>query len=224
MLIDRKRSCNEIALINLENQEVLYGTESLFAIIGNRFRWLRGLFQFEPFRWAIEKLYSFISYNRKVIVPGKVFEEQGSCVPSFHIKYRWAYIIFAWLVTAVVLTDYSKHLFPLIPSSTMAREFIICGGQIIFQLAIVRMISKERVIHYLGNMMTVSLMGALLLLPALLFTAVGIESAFVYAAWFLMVAGVMLLEHMRRVKILGIHWSASVSWVLYRIIVLFIIL
>ncbi|MBA4055134.1 MAG: hypothetical protein C0490_10505, partial [Marivirga sp.] len=36
-LIDRGRSCNEIALVNTEKQEVLYGIDSLFAIIGNRF-------------------------------------------------------------------------------------------------------------------------------------------------------------------------------------------
>lgn len=223
-IIDRKRSCNEIALVDLESHKVLYGIDSLFAVISNRFGLLKGLFGFKPFRWTMKKLYSFISYNRKVIVPGKVFEEQNSCVPSFSMKYRWAYIIISWLITAVVLTFYSRFLYPLIPASTMSREFLICGGQIIFQWAVVRLINKERVLHYLGNMMTVSFMGGLLLLPVMLLTAFGIESAYLYAAWFLMVAGVMLLEHMRRVKILGIHWSASVSWVLYRIIVLLIIL
>lgn len=223
-LIDRKRSCNEIAFVNLENQEVLYGIDSLFAIIGNRRPLLKSLFRFKPFRFTMRKLYSFISYNRKVIVPGKIFEGENSCVPSFHINYRWAYIIFAWLVTAFVLTFYSTYLYPLVPESTMSREFLICGGQIIFQWAFVGLINKERVIHYLGNMMTVSLMGALLLLPILLLTTIGLESAYVYTAWFLIVAGVMFFEHMRRVKILGIHWSASAGWVLYRIIVLLIIL
>jgi predicted DCC family thiol-disulfide oxidoreductase YuxK len=223
-LIDRERSCNEIALVNLEKQEVVYGIDSLFAIISNRLPFLKSLFGFKPFRWTMKKLYSFISYNRKVIVPGKVFEGQSSCVPSFSTKYRWAYIIVAWLMTALVLTYYSSNLYPLIPASTMSREFLICGGQIIFQWAVVRLLNKDRVVHYLGNMMTVSFMGALLLLPGMLLTIVGVDAAYVYAAWFLMVAGVMLLEHMRRVKILGIHWSASLSWVLYRLIVLLIIL
>ena len=44
--IDRKRACNEIALVNKENGFVLYGTESLFAIIGNSFPLFKGLFRF----------------------------------------------------------------------------------------------------------------------------------------------------------------------------------
>lgn len=223
-LIDRDRSCNEIALVDMAQGRVTYGVESIFAIIGNRFPWMERLFRFAAFRWAMKKLYSFISYNRKAIVPGKVFEKPESCIPSFHLKYRWAYIIFAWLITAPVLAAYSTRLYPLIPPSTMLREFLICGGQIVFQFITVSLVRKERVIHYLGNMMTVSLLGAMLLLPALLLPLAGIDSAFVYAAWFLAVVGIMLLEHLRRVRILGMSLAVSAAWVFYRLAILLLII
>src|SRR5688572_17145945 len=49
--IDRRRACNEIALVNKESGRVFYGTESLFAIIGNSFPIFKGLFRFPPVVW-----------------------------------------------------------------------------------------------------------------------------------------------------------------------------
>jgi predicted DCC family thiol-disulfide oxidoreductase YuxK len=222
-LIDRKRACNEIALVNKEEGLVLYGTESLFAIIGNSFPFLKILFRFRPFIWLVNKLYSFISYNRKVIIPGAEFEAKSSCVPDYNRTYRWAYIIVGCFITAIILNAYSALLNPILPFSMFSRELAICGGQIIFQGALISFISKDRLLHYLGNMMSVSLMGALLLLPALILNRVTPLNIFVNFAWFGLVVGLMFLEHWRRVKILEIHWLASVSWVLYRLIVLWII-
>ncbi len=224
ILIDRKRACNEIALVNKQKGEVVYGIESLFTIISNRYPFLKNLFQFKPFYWAMKKFYSFISYNRKVIVPGKVFEGDSVCAPTLNIKYRILYIIMTWFFTALVLSYYTQLLNPLLPPSSFIREFVVCGGQIVFQAIAVSLIRKDRAVHYLGNMMTVSLMGAVLLLPAFLFSIMGVVSPFVYAAWFMVVVAIMFFEHLRRVKILDIHWSISASWVIYRLIVLWILI
>lgn len=43
-------------------------------------------------------------------------------------------------------------------------------------------------------------------------------------AWFLVVAGLMLLEHIRRTRLLGLDWTLSISWALYRLLVLLLIL
>ena len=222
--IDRKRACNEIALVNKENGRVLYGTESLFAIIGNSFPVFKGLFRFPPFVWFINKLYSFISYNRKVIIPGTEFEGKSSCVPDYNRAYRWAYVIAGCFVTAIVLNAYSTLIIPIVPSSRFSRELTICIGQIVFQAAVISTLRSDRMLHYLGNMMTVSLGGALLLLPVLIVNSVTPLNIYVNLGWFGLVVGLMFLEHWRRVKILEIHWFASISWVLYRFIVLWIIL
>lgn len=222
-MIDRKRACNEIALVNEENGRVLYGTESLCAIIGHSFPFLNGLFRFRPFVWLINKLYSFISYNRKIIIPGPVFEAKNSCVPDFNRTYRWTYIILGCLFTAIVLNEYSALFATVLPLSTLSRELAICGGQIIFQGVVVSLLRKDRALHYLGNMMSVSIMGALLLIPLLLINAFMPVSIFIGFAWFGVVVGLMFFEHWRRVKILEIHWLASASWVIYRLIVLWII-
>jgi predicted DCC family thiol-disulfide oxidoreductase YuxK len=225
MLLDQSKACDEIALIDVETKKVFYGIDSLFQVISHSFPVFKPLFSFSPFRLVMTKLYAFISYNRKVIAPGKVFEAENSCTPTFNAKYRWLYIVFAWLVTSLILNSFSSLLEPSLVKSNFYREFLICGGQVVFQTITISLLRKERLLHYLGNMMTISLAGSLLLLPALVFSKLElISSPYFYTGWFLLVVALMLLEHMRRVKMLGIHWSATLSWVLYRTIILTIIL
>lgn len=223
--IDSQKARNEIALVNSRTGDVMYGIDSLFTILGHRFQFLKPLFSFTPFRLLMKHVYSFISYNRRAIMPAEKFEGYNSCTPDFNLKYRILYIVFTWLFTSVILNAYSLLLSPLIPGSDLYREFLVCGGQIAFQSVAILFLKKDRLVHYLGNMMTISFAGALLLLPALVIHKLAfISSPFFYASWFLAVAALMLLEHARRMKILGIHWTASLSWVAYRIIVLLIIL
>jgi len=222
-IIDRKKACNEIALINKETGRVLYGTESLFAIISHSFPLFKGLFRFAPFVWIVNKLYSFISYNRKVIIPGPLFEAKNSCVPDYNLTYRWAYVVAGCLATSIILNAYSALFNTILPISTFSRELAICGGQIVFQGSVISLLRKDRVVHYLGNMTSVSLMGALLLIPILIVNTIVELNVYVNLGAFAVVVGLMFLEHWRRVKILEIHWLASVSWVLYRLIVLGII-
>ncbi|HOX84206.1 MAG TPA: hypothetical protein PLS08_14345, partial [Chryseolinea sp.] len=103
------------------------------------------------------------------------------------------------------------------------REFLICGGQIIFQGIIVGLVRRDRWIHYLGNVMTVSLSGALLLSPAFLLKGF-IHSGIFYMSYFMIVVALMFFEHIRRVKILGLPRFISLTWVIYRFLVLLIIL
>lgn len=223
--LDQKKAADEIALINLQSGKVTYGIDSLFAIIGHNFALLKPVFAFGPFRWIMKRLYSFISYNRKVIVPGKKFEGENACTPSLNLPYRWAYIVIAWIVTSLTLNAYSHTLTPLIPRGNFYREFIICGGQILFQSLIVGALRKERLIHYLGSMMTISLAGALLLLPGLWIIKTFAPQTFLLPlSWFAVVVSLMLFEHIRRLKILDIHWFATITWIIYRLVVLQIIL
>lgn len=222
LTLDKKRARNEIALINTESGAVVYGINSLFKILAHRFPVLRFLFQWKAFHWLTAKLYAFISYNRKVIIPST--QPQALCTPDFNVAYRIAYIVFTWLFTSVILNAYTQHLAPIVAPSNLTRELAVCGGQIVFQGFVVALLYKDRVIAYLGNMMTVSLMGALLLLPGLLFTQGGEVSAWAHSAWFMVVVAIMFLEHWRRVKLLRLPANISMSWVFYRILVLSIIL
>jgi predicted DCC family thiol-disulfide oxidoreductase YuxK len=222
-LIDKDRARNEIALINTVSGEVYYGIDSIFKVLGNSYPVFKPLFAFSPFRWIMKKVYSFISYNRKVIMPGK--QTADTCVPDLNIKYRWMYLLFTWLVTSFILTRYSNYLTGVIPASKFFREFFICGGQIVFQAIVIQILAKGKVLQYLGNMMTISFAASLLLV---LFVLVGkifsIVNPLIYTGFFMLIVLFMFLEHIRRMKLIGISWMASASWVVYRVIVLILIL
>jgi hypothetical protein len=218
--MDSARSRDEIALVNTQTGHITYGIDSLFKILSNCFPVLKWIFNWKIFHYAMSKLYSFVSFNRKVIAPASVFELPGSCTPSFNLKYRWAYIIVSWMFTSLVLSRFAMRLEPLVPPTNFFREWLICGGQIIFQSIAVSFMRKDRLVHYLGNMMTVSNIGALFLIPALILTLV---NPLFYIIWFASVVTFMLYEHNRRTTILELPVWASLSWVVYRLLALLLI-
>jgi hypothetical protein len=169
----------------------------------------------------------FIS-NRPVII---LSQEDGKStfmiLPEVNSTYRLIYLFTAWVITSLVLTFYSSLLEKFIGAPNLGREFLVCGGQMIFQFAFLFFAkkTKKEIFDYLGNMMTISLGGALLLIPVLIigkiFTTI---PAIIFPLYFLFVAGLMLLEHLRRMKITGLPKWLSATWVLYRVLVLMVLL
>jgi len=222
-LIDLKRACNEIALVNNKTGEVIYGIDSILKIATTVIPFSKFIFHFPPIYWILKKLYSFISFNRKVIMPSKKITD--TCTPDFNLKYRIIYLLFTWSITAYILMRYSIHFSPFLNESSFGREFIICGGQIVFQAIVLRKLPKEKLFQYLGNMMTISFAGALLL-GIILFVGniLSIHTFIFYFTTFFIVVFLMLLEHLRRVKLMQLSFLPTLTWITYRIIVLLILL
>jgi hypothetical protein len=220
-LVNRQRAVNEIALVNQTTGEVTYGIQSLFMVFAVVVPFLKPLFGFKPFLWLATKAYAFISYNRRVIIPAG--NEQYAYQPTFKLHYRIAYLLFTWVLTAFILTKYVHLMYGLLPVGTSCREYLICGGQLIFQGAIISTIVKTKKWTYLGNMMTISFAGALLLLPGLFIAGFVSLPPLFYVCYFMGVAGLMFLEHIRRTKLLQLSWALSVSWAGYRLLVLALI-
>jgi hypothetical protein len=223
-VIDRQRAVNEIALINLENGEVTYGIQSLFKIIGNACPVFKPVFSFKPFTWMMSKLYAFISYNRRVIIPAGAAGDSYPYQPTFNLQYRIAYLLFTWLCTGFSLTAYAHLLSGIVPLGGPLREYFICGGQLILQGMVISTFARDQFWTYLGNMMTISFAGSLLLMVVVVLNHWFRLPAFVFPLYFMGVAGLMLLEHLRRTKLLTLGWTLTITWVLYRVILLGLIL
>jgi predicted DCC family thiol-disulfide oxidoreductase YuxK len=222
-LIDKKRACNEIALVNMETGKVIYGIDSILKIISLRIPLLTKLFKFKPIYYLLKKLYSFISFNRKVIMPSK--NPNDTCTPDFNLKYRTLYLILTWLLTSFVLFRYSIDLTNYLPKSTLGREFFICGGQILFQSIILINNDKQKIYNYLGNMMSISLAGAILLVIGILIAKIAIiHSAIFFLIYFFSVVFLMFLEHLRRCKLIGYNLIPSITWILYQLAAFLIII
>ncbi len=220
--VDMKRAINEIALVNTKDNTVTYGIDSLLKVIGTSFPIIEKIGHQAPVHYMLSKLYSFISYNRKVIVPSNK-ERETSCVPDFNYRYRFLYIIFTILITTVVLFEFSNSI-TMLSASSIQREFIITLGQIILQYLFLTKVTTEKYINYIGNLMTVSLIGSILLMLLLgLNMILKLPQNAVFIGFGLTVL-FMFFEHKRRVEILKLPMYLSYTWVLYRIIVLLIIL
>lgn len=218
-LIDFNRAKNEIALVDHNKNEVVYGLDSLLLIIGNSFSMLEKIARIKPLYWFFQKLYSFVSYNRKQIIPSPKDDTEQSCIPDFNMKYRMAYISFVVIFSAYILSEFSAKLgFNL--ERNFLREFAVCIGQIVWQTLFLKTYLKDKIWDYLGNMMTVSLIGTLLLIPALMtgFTP------FFNIIYFGIVVLIMFLEHIRRCRILQLNFLHTISWMLFRITALAIII
>jgi hypothetical protein len=93
----------------------------------------------------------------------------------------------------------------------------------LFQGIVILFIDKDKLWSYLGNMMTISFGGAMLLLPGLFVAKwFGIAPLFC-VLYFLVVAGLMFLEHIRRAHLLKLGWTPTLSWACYRLLVLALI-
>ena len=157
-----------------------------------------------------------------MIIPAEV--KKNTLQPTFKRHYRLAYLLFTWVITAYILTNYAHLLTNFVPLGSKYREYLICGGQLLFQGIIISFYRKEKLWEYLGNMMTISFAGSLLLLPPLVLANYFYLHPLFFLVYFLLVAGLMFLEHLRRSKLLKLGWLMSFTWALYRLIVLGLIL
>jgi hypothetical protein len=222
--VDINRASNEIALIDNQNKTVIYGIDSLLKVIGFSFPAIEKIGNIKPVKYFLKKLYSFVSYNRKVIIPSKINKDvKLQCVPDFNYKYRFLFICFASVITTIVLYNYSL-LIPSLPRANFMRELVIAIGQIFFQALFLLKFDRKTILNYTGNLMTISLMGALLLLPMLALQNVINVSENVILLWFGIIAFIMFMEHFRRIKILELPVHVCFTWVAYRIIALLLIL
>ena len=221
--IDRDRAVNEIALIDTTTGEISYGIDSLFAIIGHSFSFFRPLFSWRPFRWTMRKLYAFISYNRKIIIPAPA-NATCSLKPAFSLRHRIAWLIFATVTAAAILTHYAKLLAGVLPVGGPLREYLVCSGQLFYQGMVISLIAPAKRWDYLGHMTTISLAGSLALLPVLGLAALTRITPYAATAWFLLIVALMLAEHLRRTRLLGLDATLTVSWVAYRLMVLLLII
>lgn len=222
--VDLKRAPNEIALVDNKTKTVTYGIDSLIKVVGFSFPLIEKIATINPIHYILRKMYSFVSYNRKVIIPGNVKEENKlQCTPDFNYKYRFLFIAFALTITTFILFGYST-LIPSLPKTSIFREVALAFGQIVFQSLFLLKFDKQTIMNYAGNLMTVSLMGSLTLVPILLLNQFINLPETLVLGWFAITVLIMFAEHFRRIKVLKLPHYLCFTWILFRLIALLLIL
>lgn len=221
--LDRAKS--EIAFVDTKTNKTVYGIDAFIEIISQHSTRLNRVLYFPPIHWFMLKLYRFISFNRKVIASSDSHTSGLNCTPAVHKTYRWTYILSTALFTGLILSIFGSRLshavgftyFPML-------EFAICFGQIIWQGVAAKAFYPDKFLDYLGNMSTVSLLGALLLIPALLIHSLtGLGALYLIIAFGLVVL-IMFQTHLSRCKKLEISNWMTFSWIGYRALVLLMLI
>ncbi len=212
---DYNRAQNEIALINRSDQTVTYGIDSMFKVVGHRFKWLNPLFRWKPFYWFMKKLYSFISYNRKVIAPPPKNPAEVTCTPDVNLKYRWLYIIFAIVMAAGLCAGALLNIpgYEFIPAFLTLS--IIITLRFTVQMGLTYLTDRKApLLDYLGNLATVNLVLAALVAP--IFIAVSLGEGFFYFIPLYLVVLMYFINrmHVRRLKSLKMTGELMGLWVL----------
>ena len=220
-LVDQQRAVNEIALVDTETGEVSYGIKSLFKVIGHAIPVFNPLFSFDPFIWIMTRVYAFISYNRRVIIPANDLKSH-TMKPTFSLKFRLAYLVFTWLVSGLIFTGYIQLISPLGSIDFGLRGYFVIGLQMLVQGVLLGFFSPAKLWDYLGNMMTISLAGALLLLPILLLKSITYISVNVAIFYIVLVGSLMLCEHIRRSRMLELTGVLTISWAVLGLVAFFI--
>lgn len=221
--VDAQRARNEIALVDLDSGQATYGLDSLIRILGHQRPLVNGLLRFPFFYYPLRFLYALVSYNRKLIAPSS--SKTDTCLPDFNLFYRLMFLLFTSIFTGFILFHFitpilkEKHL-----HNGLMQEMLVVTGQVVFQSAALLFFAREKLWDYLGNMMTVSTIGAVLLIPAIIVYKISGFHFYYALAYFAAAIGTMFWLHLRRCKKLGLDLEISASWVLYRILVVIILM
>lgn len=129
------------------------------------------------------------------------------------------------VITVVVLNHVARLMQQLISISYDWKfEFLMVMGMILFQYPFIRKEKWDRKMEYYFNMLLVSAMGAVLLIPLLILNHYFHCSIITNVSFFFLVVLIMFFEHKRRVTKLSLPWVVSYTWVLYRFLILMLIL
>lgn len=157
--IDLQRARHEIPLVDLNGGETLYGVDTWIYALGQRNQPLKKLLSSQWFKVLLQKLYAFISYNRRIIITAAPRRWQLlDLQPDFHAGHRIAFILAIFGVTIWLW---------LAGSSSIWQLLILIISQIIttqlYLLTQPSINTVETILDYTGHLAMSLFVGAFLI-------------------------------------------------------------
>lgn len=220
---DRSVSRNKIALIDRTNGSVIYGIDGLLEVIGGKYPMIRKAGHFPPFHFLLRGMYSFVSYNRKMVAPSDC-GNACSCTPENSVAWRIAFIAFCAVIVNIATGLYfTQQLDDYFIGHPIWTDLILFTSQFAFQFVVFKLLKLQNFGDYAGNLAFVSFLGALLLLffhfGLEILQLTGINTEMLQPLCYGIVYMFMLYEHSRRLKLLHLSAWLSVSWIVFRFII-----
>ncbi len=223
LTFDATLSRNKIALVDPVKGTVEYGIDSLLTVLGNRFPLIPRIGKLPVIHWLLEQLYSFISYNRKMVAPSDC-GDSCACTPTLSIGWRIAFIAFCcWIVNIATGVYFTQQLGDYFIGHPVYSDLVMFVAQFGFQFLAFRMLHQRGFADYAGNLAFVSLLGALLLLffhfGLNFLTYLDINTTMLQPFCYGLVYLFMLYEHARRLRLLHLSGWLSISWIVFRFLI-----
>ncbi|CAN5487222.1 hypothetical protein BH10BAC1_BH10BAC1_10660 [soil metagenome] len=141
------------------------------------------------------------------------------------IENKKVMMLFCIAITAATLNQYAKLIQDLLTIKYDWKfELFMVLGQLVFQFPFILKQSIEQKWEYYYNMLVVSALGSITLLPLIVFNHLYLLPTIINVIYFLIVVMFMFLDHKRRVSNLNLSAYISYTWVLYRFLILIFIL
>ena len=155
--VDQRKARNQIPLIIANKNTAVYGIDALLYLIGKRFRVIEKIGRLWPVHQFLLRLYKLISYNRRVVVPNYKDSSPDSSTPTFNVRYRYLFVIFSILVSAVITWNVVRFF----DNGAVYFVAISAGWAIYFTAT--RLIKRHRVwLVLVGHASVTMLRGAIL--------------------------------------------------------------
>lgn len=207
--IDGQRARYEIPLVDLDGGETLYGVDTWTYAFGQPNRRIEKLLSVRWFRMILEKLYAFISYNRRIIItsaPGRW--QLLDLQPEFRLGYRLAFVL---MVLGLV-----SGLHYAVVGSFGWSVFALLGGQLsvvsLYLWLTNRFQFLETLLDYVGHLAMSLLLGGIVM-------AVGL--AFHWSISVLIGGALAITQHFIRTYRLGLNPWISASFTLFYLLIVF---
>lgn len=206
--VDPKRACDEMAVINNETLDVNYGYDGYLDLLSVNRPKIAQFFAGKRIKYFINLFYLFLASNRRVIAP--IQPNETTCTPTLKKGYRFSFLLFIGIYALVITYIKGELLHDYPVFEFLSGWKLICVTGLGWLLVGVTY-QKQNKWSYWGHL-------AMIAGSAILLQTLGLVGYYFSPSiwWILVSMGLsdllMLVMHLKRVKVLGISQIITIRW------------
>jgi predicted DCC family thiol-disulfide oxidoreductase YuxK len=216
---DPDRFKNVMALIDTAGGKTIYGAEGVAYIFSSQYKSIDFLFHFKPLFRLFTFIYKTQAYNRYIIATPKS-KFKCDCFPDRVVKFRVSYIVMTLLISILFTGLFGvslKNLFNDISVIEAATQMLLMAGTgWVLQTLLAILMLRDKALDYVGHLGSIMVVGLLILVPSMLFSAfTDIVTPWIPAISVMLSSGYMLYLRINRVRYLDLSQGWTISWFLF---------
>jgi predicted DCC family thiol-disulfide oxidoreductase YuxK len=212
-IIDTEKSKNEIPVIDRDTNEVYYGIDGLLEILNTKIPFVKSIGNLKPIKWFLQKLYKFISFNRRVIVATEPEVCNFNCTPQLNLKYRLIFAFFFLLFNTAMLFPLHtwvmhNSVFKVSIVQLQVAHFLLVASNVLVAICI----KKSDAIEYIGQINMLATLVILLFMPLIFINKATNEPSMLFNNLYMLGITIFIInEYTRRMKFA--HILPNYKWI-----------